>query len=462
MRDVLRLRAVDAVQALKRGEVSPLDLLDAVEERLREVEPAVNAVPTLCLDRARRHAARLMSRAGAAPTDHPAWLAGLPVTVKDTFDVAGVPTTFGSAAYRTNVARRSSPLVEQIERLGGIVVGKTNVPEFCSGADTANALFGRTANPWDGAVSCGASSGGAAVSVAAGEVWCALGEDTAGSIRIPASFCAAVGLRPTPGLVAGGAPEDPLGALSVPGPLARCVADATLFFEAMLGARPVGEDGVRPRRVAFSLDYGGALTVDPQVAEVCASAVRRLTDLGYEVDEYAPPLDGAHEACLTLLAYRANLAHGERVDDLGGQLGEALRGEVAGGRALTADQLVAAHRAQSRCIRSFESMFEWYDLFITPTFGCPPWPVPAEPSPVPEEKYLPAILAAWPFTTVPTMAACPAVTVPCGRTDAGHPIGLQVVGPPRSDLSLLRAALDVEHSSDAFVEAPVTPQWTAR
>ncbi|MEV0609391.1 amidase [Polymorphospora rubra] len=440
MDDLLRLSAVRVVEALRDREVSPLELLDAVEVRLAEVEPVVNALTTACLARARERARRLC--ADPAGAGHPAWLAGLPVTVKDVVDVAGVPTTYGSVPYRDNVPTRSDPLVERIERRGGIVVGKTSVPEFCSGADTVNALTGRTANPVDATVSCGASSGGAAAAVAAGEVWCGHGTDTAGSIRIPAAFCGVVGLRPTPGLVSGG-DGDPAG-FEVHGPLARTAADAGLLFAAML-AEPVRAPA-RPRRprVAFSPDLGGTVPVDAEVGRLCARVAQRLPDAGYRVEADAPAADGVHDACLTLLAHRAAVLHGDRVDRYRTTVGPVLRAEVAAGRRIPADRLDAARRTRARTRRTTATFFERYDILALPTFGVPPWPVPPGPAPYPEQPHLDRAATVWPLATLAPMAGCPAVSVPCGRTAAGHPVGLQLVGPPGSDHHLLRAAADVE------------------
>ncbi|GFJ96546.1 amidase [Phytohabitans rumicis] len=274
MDSVLRRSAVQAVRALRRGEVSPLELVDAAADRIAETEPTVHALVARCLDRARDRARRLPAARSAA-ADHPAWLAGLPVTVKDVVDVAGLPTTFGSPVRR-QPAGRTDPLVARIERRGAIVVGKTNLPEFCSGADTVSPVAGRTANPLDPSLSCGASSGGAAASVAAGQAWCAHGTDTAGSIRIPAAFCGAVGLRPTPGLVPAGHP-DPAG-FEVHGPLARDVADAALFFAAMVGQPPPDRPGGPfPRRLAaVSLDLGGTVPVDSEIRQSCARAAALL------------------------------------------------------------------------------------------------------------------------------------------------------------------------------------------
>src|SRR5450756_447715 len=336
MRDVIELSAVQAVQALRTRQISPLELLDAVEERLAEVEPTVNAMPIRCMDRARQQARKLMShQARSGLSGDSALLAGLPVSVKDIVDVEGAPTTYGSAAARDNIAAASDPLVERIERSGGIVVGKTNVPEFCAGTDTVNKAFGRTVNPWDTTVTCGASSGGAAVSVATGEVWCAHGEDTAGSIRIPASFASIVGMRPSPGMVTAGRVPGLSSTLEVHGPLARNVADAALFFSAMAGSRAqrqaaatVAAEPLLPRRVAFTIGYQGALPVDPEIGKIVTDAIHRIGRSGCDVEEHAPPLGGVHEACLTLLSYRSAQRYGDLVDQMGGGAGALIRLEI--------------------------------------------------------------------------------------------------------------------------------------
>ncbi|MFB6397736.1 amidase [Polymorphospora lycopeni] len=440
MDELLRLSAVRVVEALRDRQVSPLELLDAVEVRLAEAEPVVNALTTACLARARARAHRLC--ADAAEAGHPAWLAGLPVLVKDVVDVAGVPTTYGSPAYRDNVPTRCDPLVERIERRGAIVVGKTALPEFCAGADTVNELSGRTVNPVDATVSCGASSGGAAAAVAAGEIWCGHGTDTAGSIRIPAAFCGVVGLRPTPGLVPAGT-TDPVG-FEVHGPLARTAADAGLLFAAMV-AEPVRAPAwSREPRVAFSADLGGTVPVDPEIRRLCTRAAERLPDAGYRVEPDAPDVDGVHDAGLTLLAHRAALLHGDRVDRHRTAVGPVLRAEVAAGRRVTADRLAAARRTRAGFRRTAAAFLGRYDILAIPTFGVPPWPVPDRPSPYPDRPHLDRAAAVWPLATLAPMAGCPAVTVPCGRTAAGHPVGLQLVGAPGSDHHLLRAAADVE------------------
>ena len=184
--ELWRMSAVEAVARLRKGELAPLELVDAAAARIAAVEPAVNALPTLCLDRARDHARRIMQGGAACEAAGEAgWLAGLPVSIKDLTDVAGVRTTYGSPLFADHVPATSHPLVERIERKGGIVMAKSNTPEFGAGGSTFNEVFGRTRNPWNTALTSGGSTGGGAVSLATGEVFLAQGTDHGGSLRGP-------------------------------------------------------------------------------------------------------------------------------------------------------------------------------------------------------------------------------------------------------------------------------------
>src|SRR5881398_1735055 len=228
--ELWRMSAVDTVTRLRKGEVSPLELVEASARRIAEVAPAVNALPTLCLDRARDHAKRIMQGGAACEAAGEAgWLAGLPVSIKDLTDVAGVRTTYGSPIFRDHVPANSHPVVERIERKGGIVIAKSNTPEFGAGGSTFNEVFGRTRNPWNTALTPGGSTGGGAAALAAGEVWLAHGSDHAGSLRRPATYCSVVGLRPSPGRITRGTSNNLFSPLSVQGPMARNVADVALF-----------------------------------------------------------------------------------------------------------------------------------------------------------------------------------------------------------------------------------------
>jgi amidase len=232
--ELVRASACAIVDKLRSGDVSPLDLLDVLEQRIGEVDGKVNALPTLCFDRARDRARALMQR----PLAERGLLAGLPVPIKDLTDVAGVRTTQGSPIYKDNVPARSDILVEHLESNGAIVYAKSNTPEFGAGANTFNEVFGATLNPWDISRSAAGSSGGAAVALATGMAWLAHGSDMGGSLRNPASFCGIVGMRPSIGRVA----HTPAAAidrnLGVQGPMARNVEDLALLLDAMSGEHP--------------------------------------------------------------------------------------------------------------------------------------------------------------------------------------------------------------------------------
>jgi len=259
--------ATEIVALLRREEVSSLELLVALESRIAGVDSAVGALPTLCFDRARDRARALAGR----PVEERGLLVGLPVAIKDLTEVAGVRTTRGSLIYKDHVPARSDNLVERLEAEGALVYAKSNTPEFGAGAQTFNAVFPSTRNPWDTRLSAAGSSGGAAAALASGTAWLAQGSDMAGSLRNPASFCGVVGLRPSPGRVASGPAETPFQVLSAKGPMARNVRDCALFLDAMTGQHPADplsltkpapsfreslESAPAPRRVAFSRDLG--------------------------------------------------------------------------------------------------------------------------------------------------------------------------------------------------------------
>src|ERR1044071_1776517 len=237
--ELWRMSAVEAVARLRKGEISPLELVEASAQRIGEIEPAVNALPTLCLERAREHARHMMQGGAACEAAGEAgWLAGLPVSIKDLTDVAGVRTTYGSPLFADHVPAKSHPLVERIERKGGIVMGKSNTPEFGAGGSTFNEVFGRTRNPWNTSLPSGGSTGGCAVSVATGEVWLAQGTDHGGSLRGPGSHRSGVGLRATPRGGERGAVAHPLGHVFLAGAGHRPWRLVARPGQPLLGRRP--------------------------------------------------------------------------------------------------------------------------------------------------------------------------------------------------------------------------------
>src|SRR5450631_2755183 len=231
---LVRATACAIVDKLNKSEVTPLDLLDALEQRIAEVDGQVNALPTLCFERARSRAEALMKK----PLGERGLLAGMPVPIKDLTNVAGVKTTQGSPIYKDRIATESDVVVERLENNGAVIYAKSNTPEFGAGANTFNEVFGATLNPWDLSRSAAGSSGGAAAALATGMAWLAHGTDMGGSLRNPASFCGVVGLRPSIGRVAHTPTFKIDRNLTVHGPMARNVEDLALLLDAMSGEHP--------------------------------------------------------------------------------------------------------------------------------------------------------------------------------------------------------------------------------
>ena len=471
--DLIRLTATEAVTRLRRGEITPLDLIEAAAARIAAVEPAVNALPTLCLDRARDHARALMAGQKRDAEDEPGWLAGLPVSIKDLTDVAGVRTTYGSPIFRDHIPTSSHPLVERIERKGGIVLAKSNTPEFGAGGSTFNEVFGRTHNPWNTALTCGGSTGGGAVSVATGEVWLAQGSDHGGSLRRPGTYCSVVGLRPSPGRVTRGTANNLFSPLSVQGPMARNIPDLALFLDSMAGLCPRDPltfdapaisfvDAIAtarpPRRIAFTADFGGKLTVDRETREICAREVRRFEQAGCIVEEFAPDLGALEDAFMVLRSQHFVVDRELQLQTHRAQIKPDIVWNTERGLAQTPSRLAWAERERAAFYRRMVEMFDGYDIFITPGAHTPAFDVNLRFPPLVDGKKLDNYMAASTLNAAITLTSCPAVAVPCGFDRSGRPVGLQIVAPARQEARALAAAHLFEQITGLDKLLPIDPR----
>ena len=468
--ELTNMTACEIVALLKKGEITPLDLLEAAERRIEAVDPHVNALPTLCFDRARDHARRLMDK----PISERGRLAGLPMPIKDLNEVAGVLTTHGSPIYKDHIPETSDIVVANLETEGAVVYGKSNVPEFGAGGNTFNEVFGPTRNPWDTRMSASGSSGGSAAALATGMAWVAHGNDMGGSLRNPASFCGVVGLRPSPGRVARTPGEMVDSLLAVDGPMARNIADMALLLDAMCGEYPddplslprlsasyaeATQRPEKPLRIAFSADLG-ITPVDPQVADICRQAALKLEHAGVTVVEDHPNLSDAHEVFQTLRAYQFAASHRQKLQDFPELLKQEMIWNVEKGERLSASQIIDAQSKRSAILRRTIDFFKTYDLLLTPATIVPPFPV--------NERYV-ATCAGKTFDTYIdwlaiaygiTLTTAPALSMPCGFTDTGLPVGLQVVAAPRNEMGLLRWAAFIEGELDTTIRKPILPNVT--
>ena len=462
--ELIKLSAREVHRLLRGKDISPLQLLDALEERIAEVDEAVNAVPTLCFDRARE---RAQSRDFSTLP-----LAGIPVAIKDLIAVAGVRTTWGSMAYRDHVPETSDLLVERIEAAGGIVYAKTNTPEFGAGANTFNDVFGFTRNPWNTALSAAGSSGGSAVALATGMAWLATGSDLGGSLRNPASFCAVAGLRPSQGRVASDPGALAFNHMATDGPMARNVADLALLLDVMAGydARdPMSLDDPAisyqeltlkrqvPPRIAFSADLG-VTPVDPEVAQICERAAMRFSELGAMVEHDHPDFSGLQEVFQVHRAMSYAAGFGPLLEANRSVFKPEIVWNVEKGLALTADEIMAAMVTRSQIYERAQRFFAQTDLILTPATVVPPYPV--------EQRFVERIgdyqfsnyiewcSIAYAFTVI----GAPALSIPCGFTQSGLPVGLQIVAAPRQEARLLSAALAFEELAGICTQLPINPR----
>ena len=469
--ELWRLGAAEVVDLLRRREVSPLELVDASAERIAATDAHLNAIPTLCIDRARAHARRIMAEDPATERP-PGWLGGVPIAVKDLVPVEGVRTTWGSPIYADHVPPRSDIMIETLERRGAIVIGKSNTPEFGAGANTFNEVFGKTRNPWNTDKTCGGSSGGSAVALATGQVWLATGSDLGGSLRIPASFCSVFGFRPSPGRVAHGPKHLPFEGLMVDGPMARNARDAALMLDAMAGAHPEDPLSIEapaesfadavaaaalPGRVAYSPNLG-LLPVESEVAAICARAAETLAGAGVEVADACPDLSGALDVFQVLRAALFSADKGELLETHRDALKPEIVWNIEKGLALDADTIARAERARGaiyqRCVRFFAR----HELLLCPCVIVPPFDVDIRWIDEVEGRRFDNYVDWLGLTFVLTLTACPSASVPVGFTEAGLPVGLQILGPPRGEAAVLRAAAAIEEAIPLPRRTPIDPR----
>lgn len=470
------LTALEARRLIGRKALSPVELLDSCAGRIAAVNPAVNAMVALDLDRA--GAAARAAEAAVMRGDPLGLLHGLPLGIKDLQETAGLRTTYGSPIDAGNVPAEDCGMVARLRAAGGIVLGKTNTPEWGLGANTRNAVYGATGNPFDPARSCAGSSGGSAVALAAGMAPLCSGSDNGGSLRNPAAFCGIVGVRPSPGLVPDETRPDGWSGLPVLGPMARTVPDAALLLAAMasddardplaytLHARPVrGKPALfhPPRRLdlatlrlAITPDFGQA-PVERGVRDAFAARAAALAPLFRDAAEAHPDVAGADEAYEVLRAAGVLAKHAERVRDWPRDCGPNMHANVAAGLRHGLADLARAAAAQTRIYRGFQAFFAAHDVLVTPAISISPRPwrelFPAEIDGRPTRGYVHWLALAY---TV-TLSGHPAVCLPMGLDAAGMPFGVQVVGPRGGDAFVLAvaAALEEAFAADPAFRRPV-------
>jgi amidase len=448
-----RLTACDLVNLIQTRAVSPVDVVRDHISAIGRLNPILNAVCTLNAEEA---LAQAKGAEIAVMDGKPVGLLhGLPIGIKDITQTAGIRTTFGCALYKDHVPTEDAEVVTRLKKAGGIVLCKTNTPEFAAGATTNNRLFGMTRNPWDIFVSPAGSSGGSAAAVASGMLPLAHGTDYGGSIRVPASFCGIVGIRPTPGLI----PNHPMHLAwdpgQVHGPLARTVEDVALMLDAMVGLSSLSPISMMPpwkncssevvearhatgTRLAYVSDLAG-MGVDPEVDTLCRAAALKLADAGAQVHEIAFDASDGRDAYLALRSEWMLGQQFERLHQID-ELESNLAGNIRAGLQVTARDTAAAENKRTELWHRFRKLFGQYDFLLAPTAAVQPFAVELRyPEAVGNRKL--ATYIDWIAPTfLVTLVGLPAASVPAGKTTRGLPVGIQIVAPRFAEPGILALA----------------------
>ena len=442
------LTAAELARRVRARELSPVEVLEACLARVEALNPTLNAVVTLD-PRAMDEARALERRIGAGEDVGP--LAGVPVGIKDVTQVGGLRTTFGSPLFADHHPEDDALVVRRLRAAGAVILGKTNCPEFAAGGNTFNEVFGRTRNPWNPERSAGGSTGGGAAGLATGMIALAEGTDLGGSLRIPASFCGVVGLRPSVGLVPTVPSDYAWDTLQVTGPMARTAGDVALMLQAVAGPSPeaplaqptAGRDFVaaaargdaRGLRVAYCRDIAG-IGIDEGVERVCREAALALRDAGAVVDEIELDLAYGRKAFLALrgLWFVSMLyPHLHKLEEFGTNVANNIRS----GLGTSVEELGAAEAARKRIRADLAALFARYDHLLTPTMAVSPFPVvenyPRTVGGREMETYVDWLAP----TYVLSLSGLPVGSVPAGLDAEGMPCGLQVVGRPFGEEGVL-------------------------
>lgn len=457
---ICRSGAAALAKAVREKELSPVEIVEAFLARIDEINPKLNAYVTLIPDSAR--AAAKAAEKAVMDGDTLGPIHGVPISIKDLTMTAGVRTTMGSRVYEDHVPEANSPVVDNLLAAGGIILGKTNTPEFGWVSITDNEVFGRTNNPWNVEYTTAGSSGGAGAAAAAGLSPIALGSDGGGSVRHPASFCGLFGIKPTFGLIPRGLNDEGWPTMSHIGPLARTVEDGALGLDAMSGfdARDMNsaplpaqnfyenlQRDLKGLRVAWSADLGFA-QVDPEVRAAFEKALSGFEALGCELREGHPDMNDAPEIFESVVfpeLVGADIRYIEA--DGSSKMNPLLAGFVASRKDMLARDYFEGTRARRRLVGRVQEFFTDVDLLLTPTMAIPPFKHPGSdlsgyPTTVNGVK---VGSRGWhPFTPPFNLTHQPAASVPIGFSEAGLPIGLQIVGRRFEDLLVTQAAAAFE------------------
>ena len=466
MTDLCFLPATELAQRIQRKELSAREVMAAHLAQIEKINPHVNAIVTLLPEQAM--AAAAVADEVQARGEPLGVLHGLPIAHKDLHNTKGIRTTYGSPIFADFVPDFSDLIIERLQDQGGITIGKTNTPEFGAGSQTFNPVFGKTHNPYDLTKTCGGSSGGAAVALASGMIPLADGSDMGGSLRNPANYCNVVGFRVSPGRV----PNYPFPVgwytIAVVGPMARTVSDIALMMTAIAGPDrrdPIsiewpgslfGESLARDfkgTKIAWSEDMGG-LPVDKRITAVLNSQRHIFNDLGCHVDDAEPDWGGADEAFKMARAWFMAANGGPLLEQHRDKMKETFIWNIEAGLKMSAADYARGEVKRTEFYHRVREFMEEYEFLILPVSQVPPFDI--------NQEYITEINGVQMETYIDWMKSCyyisalglPAISVPCGFTEDGLPVGVQIVGRHQDDFGVLQLAYAFEQATQVWKKQP--------
>jgi len=476
--DLTYLSASELAELIRGRRLSPVELMRSTLARIERAQPVLNAFITVCSEEAlagARDAEAALTRGEVRGPLH-----GIPFSVKDLVNTKGVRTTYGSRIFENHIPSVDHITVARLKAAGAILVGKTTTPEFGQKGLTDAPLFGRTRNAWSADRTCGGSSGGAAVAVAAGLGPIAVATDGGGSTRIPAAANGVVGIKQSWGVVPHDTAEDAFGDISYITPMTRTVMDTALMLDAMAGPHPndprtlnrVREDYVQAAKGEGDLTglklgwrpYLGNRVLAAEVLSACSNAVKALSDLGAEVFEMPDDFENAEELWLVVNGSLRLAQHGEQLEKHRDVMDPALVAQLDRAGRHSAQELYRAIFLRTKLYRQVQSWFERADIVVTPTLARTALPIEHQFFDIVEIDGQPVdtLRRAWyPYTLPYNMTGHPAMSIPCGWDKAGLPIGLQLIGRLGADGVLLRAAALLERARPWSGRRPNLPELAA-
>ncbi len=457
-----KLNATQIIKLLDKKDISPDEVLNSSIKRIKEVNPSINAIVTLCLERAKENILKNKNNTQNI-------LKNIPVLIKDITEVAGVKTTFGSKLYENHISKVSDILVENIEKNGGIILGKTNIPELAAGSNTFNDVFGTTKNPWNLSLSAGGSSGGSGAALASGMAWFATGTDLGGSLRNPASWNGVVGLRPTPGLIAHGPTKMPFNNLNLSGPMARNVEDLSIFLKAMISYNLKDPLSIKNSnsfnnikldftannkyKIGFTHDFD-IFPCSNEIKEMINNTYKLVDHLGHEVNYSFPNMDKSEEAFQILRAYIFYYNYGFLLVEENNVKQDVIW-NIEMGKKLNVDDLIKAENIRKHLHENISNFFNDFDFLICPSSSVAPFSH--------DTKWVKKInshefdnYVSWLMICGSiSLTNCPSIAMPTSISQNGAPIGIQIIAAPFEDMKLLEFAKNLESEINITSMLPV-------